>query len=732
MCCLAGTSLPPTVGAFAHAAWRRVPAGVFALEGLATLYAWHVAVLVALRGLWLLRPDPFGQPTVGKFEWWFFHALAADLAAAFDVARPALGLTLVAVCLGGRWATGLHRAARAYTIAACAAIVVVAQVDLEVMRFVGVHLNANLVRTYLNDALLRELPGLLREDAGGPFVGLIGLLAAPAVQVWLQLRAVPQPAPERSGRRAGWPVRSAAWALALLAASGLTAHWAGDLREWKVASALDVLRGALRPAVHSPLPDDIAARAAAEHAQRWQTSHPGLGAVFGAASAPLLHLTPWRACGLGGTAAAGIACAADGDADGAAQARDCDDRDPAVHPGAVDAPGDGIDQDCSGADAQPFNFLVVVLESHRGLGVGHVTGGVAWSPHVDALAREGLAQGRAVANALPTIGSFMALHTGLWACGGCQVATDFPLARLPSLPATLRRHGWQTLFFSAFDPAWDNQSIWLRQWYDRVDYDRSREDDAALFAHVARDLAGAPAGFGIVRPFFAVVTTRTNHFPFTRVAGVPTTGGDGWPDRMRDTMGWADAGLGGLLAALRSAPWFARTVVVVTGDHGYPLGEHGAWYLHETLHVEATGVPLVLAGAHPKLAPWRGVVAHEPAGHVDLAPTLLDLAGIDPSGAWVGRSLLRPAPATMFSFKEDHVAVEQGHSRVLFDQADAAHPERWRTYDRVADPRETAPQVPTAREQDLVAGALRLSRWMRWLYEGDRVLPPGWGPAGPP
>jgi len=30
---------------------------------------------------------------------------------------------------------------------------------------------------------------------------------------------------------------------------------------------------------------------------------------------------------------------------------DCDDRDPARHPGAVDAPGDGIDQDCDGADA---------------------------------------------------------------------------------------------------------------------------------------------------------------------------------------------------------------------------------------------------------------------------------------------------------------------------------------------------------------------------------------------
>ncbi|AUX19669.1 hypothetical protein SOCEGT47_001210 [Sorangium cellulosum] len=32
---------------------------------------------------------------------------------------------------------------------------------------------------------------------------------------------------------------------------------------------------------------------------------------------------------------------------------DCDDDDPNVHPGAADASGDGIDQDCSGDDAPP-------------------------------------------------------------------------------------------------------------------------------------------------------------------------------------------------------------------------------------------------------------------------------------------------------------------------------------------------------------------------------------------
>ena len=42
---------------------------------------------------------------------------------------------------------------------------------------------------------------------------------------------------------------------------------------------------------------------------------------------------------------------ADADGDGAAKPADCDDRNPAIRPGVVDVPENGIDEDCSGADA---------------------------------------------------------------------------------------------------------------------------------------------------------------------------------------------------------------------------------------------------------------------------------------------------------------------------------------------------------------------------------------------
>ncbi len=691
------------------------------LEALGGLWWRWLAVDAALRALWLLRPDPFGQPLVGKVEWYLFHAIGFDAVQLLWLALPA-ALAVVVGRQAGRVQLG-WRIGRAWSLAVGGLFCLLGLIDAEIMRFVGMHVSWSILRTYLNGAQVAELPHLLSRDAGGPYLPFALLTAIPGL-LWWQWRTAPVPTVR-------WPRKALALLGVALAGWLLTSVlWQGAAREWKLTPPLTLLWQDLQRGARPDRPPEVVERAKKALRVGHAAGYPGSNATFAVPAAPLVHLSPWQRCQairdgqIADNPAA--ACARDRDGDGVPQARDCDDAQAAVHPGADEIPGDGIDQDCSGLDAAPYNVLVIALESHRALGVGHVTGGPSWSPRLDQLAAEGLAQRRAVTAGLPTIASFMAIHTGLPACAWCTVATDFATARLPALPLTLRQHGYYTRFFSAADPSWDNQAAWLRHWYHDVDYDRSREEDGPLFAHMASWLHTNLAGTAKNRPFFALVMTRTNHFPFARIAGVQNRGGDTWADGMRDTMHYADAEMGKLLDALRNEPWFDRTLVIVTGDHGHPLGEHGHLHLFDTVQVEATGVPLVVWGKHPKLGPLRGQIGSEPSSHLDIAPTVLDLLGIDLSGAWQGRSLLRGGKGQSWTAKDAMWAAERGSRRLFVDGSRHLDRAGWQVFDRTTDLREDKPLALTDADAELAADLMAVATWMYDLYGHDQILPKWW------
>jgi len=106
--------------------------------------------------------------------------------------------------------------------------------------------------------------------------------------------------------------------------------------------------------------------------------------------------------------------------------------------------------------------------------------------------------------------------------------------------------------------------------------------------------------------------------------------------RLRSLMA-VEEGVGEILNALKETAQLDNTVIVFTSDNGYFYGEHGLSVERRLAYEESIRMPLLIR--YPK-AVKSGVVRDEFALNIDLAPTLLELAGVSASIRMEGRSLV--------------------------------------------------------------------------------------------
>src|SRR5262249_45464176 len=126
--------------------------------------------------------------------------------------------------------------------------------------------------------------------------------------------------------------------------------------------------------------------------------------------------------------------------------------------------------------------------------------------------------------------------------------------------------------------------------------------------------------------------TRKQHPPFFLWMNLASSGGAGAAS--------ADAVVDKLLSALRAQKLLDDAIVVVVSDHGESLGAHGEDTHGIFLYDETIRVPLLLKLPQNQLA-GRRVSTHVRA--LDIAPTVLEAAGIPVPSQMQGQSLLRVA-----------------------------------------------------------------------------------------
>ncbi|MBM3879644.1 MAG: sulfatase [Verrucomicrobia bacterium] len=99
---------------------------------------------------------------------------------------------------------------------------------------------------------------------------------------------------------------------------------------------------------------------------------------------------------------------------------------------------------------------------------------------------------------------------------------------------------------------------------------------------------------------------------------------------------FVDAQIGVVLDALDRLELWQKTIVVLWGDHGWHLGDHGLWCKHTNFE-QATRNPIII------VAPGKpgGQATDALVQTVDLYPTLCALAGLEPPPGLPGKSLVR-------------------------------------------------------------------------------------------
>lgn len=310
--------------------------------------------------------------------------------------------------------------------------------------------------------------------------------------------------------------------------------------------------------------------------------------------------------------------------------------------------------------AQP-NVLILTVDTLRADHLGCYGATRVATPHIDRIAREGALFDNAACPMPMTRPSLSTVHTSRYPRehGVVNNAVALPSDAV-TLAEVLAQAGYATAGFTSVRLL-DAESG-LAQGFSTFFAPEAHQIDAGEIVPRALDWLGArdPA-----RPFFVWLHLFDPHLPyapppqFVRGTGVDavswrsllaTAGENGGdvPARVLERalelyageVAYVDDWVGKVLAHLDALGVLDETVIVFTADHGECF-DHGVFFEHaDCLYDGAVRVPLLMRYPTRVAAGTRVAAQVE---HLDVAPTILTLAGIAPAPAFRGHALLASA-----------------------------------------------------------------------------------------
>jgi len=375
----------------------------------------------------------------------------------------------------------------------------------------------------------------------------------------------------------------------------------------------------------------------------------------------------------------------------------------------------------SSRQAPPRNVLLIVADALRADHLGCYGRDDARSPRLDRLASEGVLFTDFSTVIPATLPSFSSLLTSRHPKDHGAVRNGFALdGSHPTMSEVFQAAGFETAAFVASYCI--SKEFGLARGFDRYDEDFTTDTGLPHNKLVRRGEKISDAvidwlgGRDRSKPFFAMVHYFDPHWPydqpdpfretFTPRGNIPglgsiqnvldardfLKGGGGVPDqRCHDLhalylgeIAFMDREIGRVLDTLGELGIEGETLVVFTSDHGETFWEHADYFDHGLFVYDSNArIPLIVR--------WPGRTGEAsrrvrpPLSNIDLAPTLLDLAGLVVPAAFDGRSFaglitgeneIEPRP--IYSEACKPYQVEKGAPRANYYKAKSVRSGKWK------------------------------------------------------
>lgn len=305
------------------------------------------------------------------------------------------------------------------------------------------------------------------------------------------------------------------------------------------------------------------------------------------------------------------------------------------------------------------DVILLSLESFRGwVGDFRIGKNCDRMPNLCRLSKAGTTFPYTYSVGYPSTEGMLGLQLGIWSHPNKVFLSNLMNVKARSLPDILGDAGYHRIVLSAAEPSFDNFSPWFEKWFDVHEYNPQVNTDIPLAERFKEMYENRPSD----KPLYFEWINFVTHTPFNvpKSYAEPAATSD---EKYGQAVAYLDSAIGIILRTIEKSPRANETIIVVTGDHSIAnakaqeksdeLGAANSTYTWTTFIWKGPGVP------------ERASVV-KPVSHVDYAPTVLSLLGIQASNNFVGRNLFGNTDENSFGS-----AVEDGRTTFTFRHDDA-------------------------------------------------------------